>query len=103
MNNVLDKFMLKIDNIRFETIDDLYFRRVIIRELYNKLEYNERQVYKWYFFYQLCLLKNPLKKTAWEYINGENVEIEFATQYGEFLVKRNKVMLDNLKNCEAQN
>ena len=93
MNNVLDNFMLKIDHITFENIDDLYSRRNNIRNDYASLNFNEKQIYKWYFFYQLCLLKNPLKKIAWEYVNGADRDIEFYNCYKDFLIKRNKIIL----------
>ena len=93
MNNVLDNFMLKIDHITFENIDDLYSRRDKIRNNYAILDFNEKQIYKWYFFYQLCLLKNPLKKIAWEYVNGADRDVEFYNCYKDFLVKRNKIIL----------
>ena len=93
MNNVFDMFMFRINKISFENIDDLYSKRKEIRENYSKLDFAEKQIYKWYFFYQLCILKNPLKKIAWEYINGSNLEIEFSNQYKEFLIKRNKIMI----------
>jgi hypothetical protein len=93
MNNVLDNFMFKIEHITFENIDDLYSRRNKIRNDYADLNFNEKQIYKWYFFYQLCLLKNPLKKIAWEYVNGADKDIEFCNCYKDFLIKRNKIML----------
>lgn len=93
MNSVLDNFMFKIDHITFENIDDLYSKRDKIRNSYANLEFNEKQIYKWYFFYQLCLLKNPLKKIAWEYVNGADREVDFCKCYKDFLIKRNKIML----------
>ena len=93
MNNVLDNFMFKIEHITFENIDDLYSKRDKIRKNYANLELNEKRIYKWYFFYQLCLLKNPLKKIAWEYIIGADRDIEFCNCYKEFLIKRNKIIL----------
>lgn len=92
MNSVLDSFLTKIEHIRFENIDDLYANRNEIKENYNKLDYSERQIYKWYFFYQLCILKNPLKKSAWEYINDFDNNNDFCNYYNEFLEKRKKII-----------
>lgn len=84
------KIYEELRGIMFEGIDDAYERREDIRKGYTELEYEERQVYKWYFFYQLCLLRNPLKRYMWEYICKEREEEELKEEYERFCTKREK-------------
>lgn len=64
-------------------LEELYF--IDVHELYESIEYiksrymmlpiDYKTIYKWFFFQQLCLLKefkiNPIKTIMWEYINGK--------------------------------
>jgi len=78
----------------FKDIDDLYNKKLEIREKYALLDYPTKQIYKWFFYYQLCLLKNPLKRLLWEYISGINdisVFVNLTYEYKKFCEKRNKM------------
>ena len=102
MNNnkmgIMEAFMLKIRDIRFEDVEELYKKKEKIRTKYNILCQSEKEMFKWYFYYQLSFVKNPLKKIAWEYINDFNVENEFSVCYEEFLTKKNKIkMLESIQ------
>lgn len=83
-NEIYDKIFLKED-LTFFCFDDLNRNKKRIRESYLSLPIEIRRIYKWYFFYQLCLLNYGLKSAMWEYINHEgnnlkqceeNIEIE---------------------------
>lgn len=64
-------------------LEDMYF--VDAKSLYNKIDYikikyilldrDYREIYKWFFFKQLCLLKdykdNPIKSNLWGYVVGK--------------------------------
>lgn len=81
---------LKIDKMRFVGIDDLFVKKQSIRERYENLTFFEKEVYKWYFFHELCLLKwknqekQSLKETFWEYLNGKTSSKEVNKLYVEF-------------------
>lgn len=67
----MKEFLIIIKDMKFIGVDDFFEKKDILRNNYNKLEEENKELYKWYFFYQLCILKNPLKRLMWEYINGE--------------------------------
>ena len=98
--NIIDEFMIKIDNIRFLNIDECYQNRQYIKENFQKLNDNEKEMYKWYFFYQLCLLKNPLKSLMWDYLHTDNykVSIELNYEYAKFCERRNNLKFDKNDN-----
>lgn len=87
----MSEFYSKIEKIMFLDIDDLFDDRENIRKEYNKLDYETKVIYKWYFYYQLCLLKNPLKSTMWDYLNNFNVETKLIEEYMIFCNKRRKI------------
>lgn len=83
-NEIYDKIFIE-EKLTFFCFDDLYRNKEKIREKYLSLPIEIKRIYKWYFFYQLCLLNYGLKSAMWEYINyegnnlkhhEENIEIE---------------------------
>ncbi len=90
----MNEFYDSVQELMFSDVDDLYKRKIEIREKYSKLDYPTKQIYKWYFFYQLCLLKNPLKRLMWDFINGMNdlsMQLELPHEYRKFCEKRKKM------------
>lgn len=77
--------------MRFLDLDEFMRRRKTIREKYKELNQDEREVYKWYFFYQLCMLREPLKTLTWEYTIGMNVDNRLKEEYNKFLEKKRKL------------
>lgn len=63
------EFLNIIDSIRFTTVDEFFENKEKLRKNYEKLDIEYKELYKWYFFYQLCLLKNPLKSMMWDYLH----------------------------------
>ena len=90
----MKEFLEKIDDIRFFEVDDFYHRKDEIKEKYNKLNNGEKEMYKWYFYFQFCLLKNPLKEMLWTFLNME-CDIyflsEMANEYRIFCNKRKRL------------
>lgn len=90
----MEDFLINIQMAQFISIDDFMLNRERIREEYNKLENSYKAVYKWYFFYQLCILKfkdsnkNYLKDLSWMYLNNSNVEEDLLFCYKEFCASR---------------
>ncbi len=85
-----------IKECRFLNIDDFYRRRKHIRKYYSTLDETTKEVYKWYFFYQICIIKEPLRTLAWEYTNNYRDVDEFLIQaYDDFCEKRNKLINRN--------
>lgn len=75
----------RIEKARFTTTDEVFTRRKEIREIVQSFDLDTLEVYKWYFFFQLCLLKNPLKELLWTYIAKQNLtskeEIDLCNEY----------------------
>jgi hypothetical protein len=86
-----------IENIKsaeFSTVEELYERKDEIKFRYQKMDSNTQRIYKWYFFYQLCLLDYKLKSLMWDYIcdiGGSELHLRLA--YLEFLAKKEKYHL----------
>lgn len=87
--------MEDIQECRFLNIDDFYVKREHIKKYYNTLDDATKEVYKWYFFYQICIIKDPLRSLAWEYVNGYSIEPFLIQAYDEFCEKRNKLINRN--------
>jgi hypothetical protein len=62
-----------LENMYFIDIKELYNNIEYIKSQYNQLSLEYKTIYKWYFFQQLCLIRefkiNPIKTIMWEYIN----------------------------------
>ncbi len=100
----MNEFYSSIQGLMFSNVDDLYAKKVEIREKYACLDYSTKQIYKWFFYYQLSLLKNPLKRLLWDFINGSNelsTELDLMQEYKKFCEKRKKIY-PNVKfdNCK---
>lgn len=93
----MQEFLELIEDIRFVGIDDFMDKKDYIKNKFNDFELNTRELYKWYFFYELCLLKdNILKECAWDYLHGKetyykNEHITLEERYKEFCHRRDKV------------
>lgn len=87
----MKEFLLLIDDIRFDDIDDLFKKKAYVREKYLKMDFDAKELYKWYFFYQLCLLKNPLKSAMWDYLNDMDIGNKLNEEYILFCEKRDKM------------
>ena len=90
-NSLIDEFMNSIEDMRFRDVDDLFIKKANIRKLYGLLEFNNQEMYKWYFFYQLCLLREPLRTCIWEYVIGKDNVNELNIAYINFCNKRDKL------------
>ena len=90
----MTEFLEKIKDIRFTEVDEFYKRKDEIKERYQELDNETKEIYKWYFYFQLCLLKNPLKEMLWTFLNM-NCDIyfiaEMSNEYRLFCRKRNKM------------
>lgn len=89
----MEEFLELISDIRFTEVDDFYNRKEYIKIKYQELNRSAKEVYKWYFYFQFCLLKNPLKELLWTYINGEEdiyLISNLESAYSSFCNKRKK-------------
>lgn len=102
---ILSNFMKKIIRMQFIDVDELYLNIEEIKSIYNEelLNDDEKKIYKWYFFNQLCLLRwksktlhKQMKEVLWGYLN-ENEDREMIdalykefTQYRIELSKKKK-------------
>ena len=72
----MENELKKIELMRFVTPLDFYNNRRFIKKKYNELSEKGKEIYKWYFFYELCMIKNPLKEMLWDYLNLEEEYID---------------------------
>lgn len=93
----MNEFLEYINDMQFTDIDELFVKKAYVREKYQNLDYNYRMVYKWYYYFQLTLLKNPLKSVMWDYLNGYNVTLELNHEYLNFCEKRDKLRAKYVK------
>jgi len=86
----------KIELMRFTTPDEFYESKKEIKAIYQELSKKGKEIYKWYFFYELSMLRNPLKELMWEYLNFEELNIQFKSnlihEYELYCKKRNRLM-----------
>ena len=87
-------FLLEINDMRFTTVDDLFIKKVHIKERIAELDKEYLELYKWYFFYQLCMLKEPLKTLMWDFVCGYDNIVDLTNEYRLFCEKRNKIMAE---------
>ena len=85
-----------INDIRFDDITDLFERKEEIKEKYLRMPLDYKELYKWYYFYQLCILNYSLKSIMWTYLNTESystdINLELAMEYSKFLKKKDKML-----------
>lgn len=91
---LMDVFMQEISEIRFNDIDDYFRKKEVIKEKLQTLDVNSKQIYKWYFYHQLCMLgqkQYEFRDLMWRYVIGENVLLDLMLCYRLFCEKRNKI------------
>lgn len=91
-------FMLRINNMRFISTEEAFMKIKYIRQEYLTLSNEYKELYKWYFFYQLCLLKNPLKSLMWDYITGRDNYEELKKEYIVYCEKKERNYRNLTKN-----
>ena len=91
ITNIKTLFMQEINDARFMNIDDLFVRKNSIRQTFSMFDNPTKEMYKWYFFYQLCLLKDPLKSEIWEYICGKDNKQSVEYEYKFFCERRDRL------------
>ena len=90
----MKEIMEKIGRITFESIDEVYSDRQRYRDAVLLLDSETLEVYKWYFYHQLCLLSQKqyeLKDLMWEYLVGKDVELDLNHHYRLFEDKRKRL------------
>lgn len=102
MKEVLER----IKKARFETTDEVYKRRKQIRKEVQSFDNGTKEIYKWYFYFQLCMLKNPLKSLIWDYLIKDNInaslEIKLSKEYRIYKEKRKKIIQYQRKKDKEQ-
>ncbi len=80
----MKEIMWNIRKITFNTIDEVYNDRKRFRDEVLLLDEDTLEIYKWYFYHQLCLMTHKrqfLKDLMWEFLVGKDVELELVHQY----------------------
>ena len=100
------EIMENIGTISFTSFQEAYDKRDFIKEQYSKLNLDAKEVYKWYFYHQLCLMTNKkmcLKDCLWSYIVGkDNIEEKLCEEYGKFNKKVTKMKEKYAQNSAPQ-
>lgn len=89
----MQEILNKISKARFETIDELYIKKNKIREEVQKFNLDTIDIYKWYFYHQLCYLKEPIKEAFWDYVILPNINIFVESR----LEEKYRIFCDNRK------
>lgn len=80
-----------IKGLEFDSVEGLFDRKDEIKSKFQKMDKNTQRIYKWYFFYQLCLLDYELKSLLWDYIcDIKGCELHLKIEYMNFLAKKEK-------------
>ena len=91
----MKEIMEKIGKISFVSFDEIYDMKDYAREVYNTFDQDTKEVYKWYYYHQLCMMTNKkmvLKDDLWLYIVGkDNIKRELKKEYEKFNKKRAKI------------
>lgn len=99
-----NKILLELNGLYFLTPNELYNKIDDIKEQYHNLDKEYKDIYKWFFFYQLCLLKdtkdNPIKSNFWNYINGVITKDVLNISYFYFVSCQKKIELNNSINTQ---
>lgn len=66
--------------MKFETYNDFYVRRYIIKNLFDKLDYDNREIYK-YYLYSNRLLSVVKVDRIWEFLVSIDNEEFVITEY----------------------
>lgn len=101
--NLIYEFMNDIEEIRFATVDDFFQKKEFIKDKFQSYDIYTKEMYKWYFFYQLCLIKYPLKSAFWDYLNGNDNLPEVSLQYRLFCERRNKINYNSQDSNDLSN
>lgn len=88
---LINEFINKIEGMQFFYVDDFYLKKEQIKDKYESLSYEEKSVYKWYFFYQLCFVKGKMKSLLWDYVNGKKENAEIDKEYNLYCKRRKEV------------
>lgn len=100
----MEEILERIKKARFTTTDEIYAKREEIRKVVQMYDWDTLEVYKWYFFFQLCLLKNPLKSMLWDYLVKENItlddEVNITKEYRNYKERCQQILKYQSKNKE---
>lgn len=98
----MEEIYREISAAMFKNADELYLNKEKIREEYTNFNTKaHKEIYKWWFFCQLSIIRNPLKELLWEYLNGLNVDEKLDKEYELFCEKRNKIDYTKIDKIET--
>ena len=99
------EIMLNIRLVTFQSIDEVYNNKEKFRDIVCSFDEETLEVYKWYFYHQLCLLnrkRDRLKDYMWEYLVGKDVLPDLTKEYRLFSNIKEKVIQSNEKAKKAR-
>ena len=97
----MKEIMERIGTITFVSIEEVYENKERYRDAVLLLDQDTLEVYKWYFYHQLCLLSSKqglLKDLMWEYLVGNNVVFDLAHEYRLYKQRKQKYAENNSVN-----
>ena len=102
----MKEFLEIIEDIQFENVDELFVKKAYIKENLWKYDLNVRTIYKWYFFWKMSFIKNPLKELFWSYISrkdsSKDILLDLSLQYRIFCQKRDKMIAEQQQGDEIE-
>jgi len=98
----MKEILERIGKARFLTTDEIFEKRKEIRKEVQKFDADTLEVYQWYFFRQLCLLKNPLRDMLWDYLVLDSVsvhqECDLCVEYKNYKERCKQILQYQKKN-----
>lgn len=89
----MKEFYNAVQTAKFLDVDDLYKRKEEISDIFNTFDLETKKIYKWYFFCELSLIKEPLKSLLWDYIIGIReirIILDLSLEYRRLLNNRKR-------------
>ena len=92
----MKEILERISEISFISFDEIYDMREKAKVIYQTFDYDTKEVYKWYYYHQLCIMKSSKKDTLkddlWLYISGkEKLDESLKKEYEKFDKKRLRI------------
>ena len=103
----MKEIMEKIGQVSFVSFEEIYNMRDKAKEFYKNFDSETKEIYKWYYYHQLCIMKSckkePLKDYLWSYIVGkDNIKTKLKKEYDKYYKKTQKIKAKEAKNAKAK-
>lgn len=91
----MEDFLIYVDDMRFLSVDELFIKKEMIKQKLGRLSVDYRELYKWYYYYQLSVFKEfkdcPIKTTIWDYLHNNCSVNDVNECYRKWCNKRDRL------------